>query len=166
MHIHARKNKESMATIIETERLIIRTWQESDIEPFIRMNQDPLVMHFQSRHLTPEETRANVALYAKHHAQHGFGIWAVEHKETGAFIGRIGISIPTFPNPCNPCVMIGWFIASNYWGSGYATEGAQAVLDYAFTVLNIEEVVSFASASNAASINLMQKLGMHRDVAG
>jgi RimJ/RimL family protein N-acetyltransferase len=150
---------------IETARLLLRDWRTEDIEPFARMNQDPLVMRFFPATLPFEESRAKAERSAKVLAEQGWGCWAVELKAEAAFIGFIALAEPSFEAHFTPCVEIGWRLAKAYWGRELAPEGARAVLAFAFDRLRLEEVVSFTAAANAPSRRVMEKLGMSRDPA-
>jgi len=97
--------------------------------------------------------------------QRGFTFYAAELRESGVFIGFIGISVPPFEAPFTPCVEIGWRLASAYWNRGLATEGARAVLRYAFGTLGLREVVALAVPANLASRRVMEKIGMTHDAA-
>src|SRR4051794_25379067 len=105
---------------IETPRLILRPWRDSDREPFARMNADPRVMELFPASLTPEESDALI--------DRGFGPLAAELRATGEFIGFIGLAVPTFEAHFTPCIEIGWRLAFEHWGKGLATEGAREVL--------------------------------------
>jgi RimJ/RimL family protein N-acetyltransferase len=150
---------------MQTARLLLRRWRSSDRTPFVRMNADPRVMEFYPAPLAPAESDAAIDRIEAHLAQHGFGLWAAELRSTGHFIGYIGLSIPAFQANFMPCVEIGWRLDADHWGRGLATEGAQAVLNYAFTTLALKEVVSFTTAANLRSIRVMEKLGMTRSAA-
>jgi len=150
---------------METARLLLRHWRSSDHPPFARMNADPRVMEFYPAVLTPAESDATIYRIDAHFARHGFGLWAAELRSTGHFIGYIGLSIPSFQANFTPCVEIGWRLGADHWGQGLATEGAQAVLNYGFTQLEIPEIVSFTTAANLRSIRIMEKLGMVRNPA-
>ena len=95
--------------------------------------------------------------------QHGWGLWAVEIPQVAPFIGFIGLSTPRFKAPFTPCTEIGWRLATNFWGRGYATEGARAAVTFAFNVLKLEEIVSFTVPDNIASRRVMERIGMHHD---
>jgi RimJ/RimL family protein N-acetyltransferase len=97
--------------------------------------------------------------------ERGFGAYAVELRESGEFIGFIGLSVPSFEAAFTPCVEIGWRLAAASWGKGMATEGAEAVVRYAFDELQLAELVSFTTASNLPSRRVMEKLGMKHDAA-
>jgi RimJ/RimL family protein N-acetyltransferase len=90
----------------------------------------------------------------------------VERKDTGRFIGYIGLWPATFPAHFTPAVEVGWRLAADQWGHGYATEGARAALDYGFNTVGLDEIVSFTSAINVHSWRVMERLGMRRDVNG
>ncbi len=93
----------------------------------------------------------------------GWGIWAIERKSDGCFLGMTGLHIPSAPLPFHPCVEITWRLARDAWGQGYATEAAQAALRYGFETIGLTEIVSFAVVGNARSLRVMEKLGMVRD---
>jgi len=146
--------------IIETDRLGLRHWISSDIPKFIKMNKDPRVMEYFPKLLSAEETLNMVNKISRSFQENGFGLWAVEVKDSKEFIGFLGLSIPKFEADFTPCVEIGWRFAHAYWGRGYAQEAGKACLDYGFTVLGLREIVSFTSAINKRSINVMEKIGM------
>jgi len=149
--------------ILETERLILRDWQESDILPFIEMNQDPEVMKYFPAILSADETNSLVMRIKSHFREHGFGLFAVELKSEKKFIGFVGLFIPSFEAHFMPAVEIGWRLSSKYFNKGFATEAAKKVLEHAFGELKLKEVVSFAVMTNQPSINVMQKIGMTHD---
>ena len=149
--------------IIETSRLILRTWEEKDIDAMTLIDQDTKVCEFLPSIGTREETEARTQRIMQHYEQHGFCLYAVELKSTHQFIGWIGLSIPSFEAHFTPSVEIGWRLDSKHWNKGYATEGAKAVLYYAFTKLNLNKVVSFTTVNNTASRRVMEKIGMHRN---
>lgn len=156
-----------MSTIktFETARLILREWQDKDIEPFAAMNKDPNVREFFPNVMSLEETKASVSFIRSHFKKYGFGLWAVELKETGEFIGFVGYSTPSFEAHFTPCVEIGWRLAKKFWGKGYATEAAKTVLHAAFVHYNLNEVVSFTAALNRPSIRVMEKIGLQHNSA-
>ena len=151
---------------IETDRLILRRWQSSDVEPFVNLNADPRVMQFFPTTLTRVETEAMISSVEEKFSQHGFGLWAAELKATAAFIGFIGLDVPGYPLPFSPCVEIGWRLAFDYWGKGYAQEGARAALAFGFDRLHLEEIVSFTTANNLRSRQVMERIGMTYDARG
>jgi RimJ/RimL family protein N-acetyltransferase len=110
--------------------------------------------------LSRAESDARVDLIEAHFHKHGFGIWAVEIIDLAPFAGFLGLSIPRFEAHFTPCVEIGWRLAAEHWGRGYATEGAQAALQFGFESLQLQEIVSFTVPANRRSRRVMEKLGM------
>ena len=146
--------------MLQTQRLILRNWQQSDLEPFAQMNADAEVMKYFPATLSRSESDALVERIENHHRVHRFGLWAVEERATGAFIGFIGLNVPTFEAHFTPTVEIGWRLAKAFWGKGYATEGARSAIDYGFEVMGLTEIVSFTAQLNLRSIAVMERLGM------
>ncbi|WP_347455743.1 GNAT family N-acetyltransferase [Acinetobacter thermotolerans] len=149
-----------MRTLISTPRLILRQWQESDTAPFIQMCADEDVMRYFPALLTPEQSLQFIEKVTRQIDQHGWGLWAVELKETKEFIGFIGLQPQPKLFEFSPCIEIGWRLAKKYWHQGYATEGALTVLDYAFNTLDLNKVVSFTATVNTPSEAVMKKIGM------
>jgi RimJ/RimL family protein N-acetyltransferase len=152
-------------TALRTERLILRHWRPSDRAPFARLNADPRVMEFFPALLTSSESNAVADRVESHWWQHGFGPYAAELAADGTFIGFVGLFIPAFEAAFTPCVEIGWRLAAEYWGQGFATEGARAVVGQARDVMGLDALVSFTPAGNFRSRRVMEKLGMTRDPA-
>jgi RimJ/RimL family protein N-acetyltransferase len=152
-------------TILMTERLILRRWQQTDREPFARMNQDRRVMEFMPTLLSRQESDLLADRIEDHFRDRGFGLCAVELRRDSAFIGYIGLAVPSFEAHFTPCVEIGWRLSANHWGHGLATEGAQALLPYAFGMMGLNALVSFTIPTNARSRRVMEKLGMTYDPA-
>lgn len=155
----------SDAPELTTARLRLRAWSERDLAPFAALNADPRVMEFFPSALTRAESDALVARIQEHFAEHGFGLWAVQAPGVAEFIGFVGLAVPTFQAHFTPCVEIGWRLAFDYWGRGYSSEAATAVLDFAFGDLGLEEVVSFTVPDNLRSRQVMGRLGMRRSPA-
>ena len=109
---------------LTTERLLLRRWQDSDLAPFAELNADPEVMRHLREPMTREESDAFAARIEEHLETDGYGLWAVEVRETGAFVGFTGLARQTFEAPFNPSVEVGWRLAREAWGHGYATEAA------------------------------------------
>ena len=145
---------------ITTERLRLRRWGVADGAPFAEMNADPGVMHHFPNTLSRAESDALAEKIASHFDNHGFGLWAVEIPRVSSFAGFVGLSVPTFRTHFTPCVEIGWRLASERWGQGYATEAAQAVVTYGIDVLALKEIVSFTVPANTRSRRVMKGLGM------
>ena len=151
--------------MLETPRLLLRRWQESDREPFRRMNADPRVMEFFACPLSAEQSDAMIDRIQAHTALHGFGFFAAELRATGEFIGMVGLSHVPFEAHFTPCVEIGWRFAAEHWNRGYATEGAREWLRYARDDLALAEVAAFTVPANLRSRRVMEKLGMVCDPA-
>ncbi|HEX4999241.1 MAG TPA: GNAT family N-acetyltransferase [Terriglobia bacterium] len=151
--------------MLETDRLLLRRWKDSDREPFAAMNANPRVMEFFPSCLSREESDEFIDRAESHFDIHGFGLFATELKADHAFIGFIGLHVATFQAHFTPCVEIGWRIAEPYWGRGLATEGAREVIRFAFEHLRLDSLVSFTAPENMASRRLMEKLGMTHDPA-
>jgi RimJ/RimL family protein N-acetyltransferase len=128
------------------------------------MNADPAVMEYFPAPLSRDESAASMARYRAHFAEHGFCFWAVELCADSRFVGAIGLSIPRFVAHFTPCVEIGWRLAREHWGRGYATEGARAALGDGFARLHLKEVVAFTVPPNLRSRRVMEKLGMRTAV--
>jgi len=152
--------------IIRTNRLILRQWNSTDLEPFANLNADPRVREFFPGLQTKEESDRSVSIMADHIQKYGWGFWATSLIETGEFIGFIGLEDVHFKAEFTPAVEIGWRLAFKHWGKGYATEGAVASIAYGFNTLNLDEIVSFTAVKNVRSRSVMERIGMHYDPAG
>jgi len=151
---------------LTTERLLLRAWRPEDRTPFAALNADPEVMrHFPSR-LTRRESDAMADRIEAHFEREGWGLWAMEQRSTGAFLGFTGLARPTFDAPFMPAVEIGWRLARGAWGQGYASEAARAGTAFAFDELGLEEIVSMAVVANARSRAVMRRIGMQHDPEG
>jgi 3-dehydroquinate dehydratase/shikimate dehydrogenase len=150
---------------IRTERLILRPWTEEDFEPFAKMNADPRVLEYFPSVLSRDESDQLARKIKITIEETGWGFWAVSVPEVADFIGFIGLRYDDFPAHFTPAVEIGWRLAFDHWGKGYATEGALAALKYGFETLKLNEIVSFTTEKNLRSRGVMEKIGMHRDPA-
>lgn len=154
--------------ILETERLILRPWEDRDRMAMAAIHGDPHVRRFFFRVLSPDETNADIDLAIERARVNGFHFQAAELKETGELIGLIGLGVvPEVTRaaiPSHPEVEIGWVIGKEFWGRGLAPEGARAWLDYAWSI-GLPEVVAFTARLNLPSQRVMQKLGMVHDPA-
>jgi RimJ/RimL family protein N-acetyltransferase len=155
----------SLGPRLTTSRLLLRRWEPSDFAPFADLNNDPEVMRHIREPMTPVESDAFVDRIEEHFKADGYGLWALEVRATGAFVGFTGLAPQTFEAPFNPSVEVGWRLARGAWGHGYATEAGSAALDFAFEVLELDEVVSITTAGNLRSQAVMRRLGMTRDPA-
>ena len=148
--------------ILTTARLRLRQWREEDLAPFAALNADPQVMEFFPKVLTRAESDAVAGRIRDHFARHGFGLWAVEVRGAGVFVGFVGLAVPSFEAHFTPCVEIGWRLAREHWGHGYATEAATAALAFGFGDRALEEIVAFTVPANIPSRRVMGRLGMRR----
>lgn len=151
------------APTLETERLLLRHWKKSDLPLFAALNADPRVMEHFPKALSKQESDELAGKFEEELQEKKYGLWALEIKASSRFIGFAGLHAPDFSAHFTPCIEIGWRLAYDAWGQGYAIEAASKVLEYAFSVLGLEEVVSFTAAVNFRSIKLMRKLGMFHD---
>jgi RimJ/RimL family protein N-acetyltransferase len=145
---------------LDTTRLLLRAWRDEDLEPFAAMNADPEVMRHLLGTMSREESDASAARGRAHIDQHGFGFWAVEEKGGSPFIGFVGLIRTSFEAHFTPCVEVGWRLARDAWGRGYATEAAQESLRFGFEELKLDEIVSFTVPGNIRSRRVMERLGM------
>ena len=149
--------------ILETDRLILRTWNDNDLQSMLAINQDPKVMEYFPDLQDLEMTKNFINRVNNHFEKYGYSLYATARKDSGEFIGFIGLLMADFKAHFTPATEIGWRLSSKHWGQGLATEGAKAVLDYAFRELKLPEVVSFAAASNTKSIRVIQKIGLQHN---
>jgi RimJ/RimL family protein N-acetyltransferase len=150
---------------LRTDRLRLRQWLASDREAFARLNADARVMEYFPAVLSREESDALAVRIAAHLEQYSWGLWAVEIPNVTPFAGFIGLSTPRFEAHFTPCTEIGWRLAAEFWGRGYATEGALAVLAFGFSKLGLEEIVSFTVPGNLPSRRVMERIGMVHNAA-
>jgi RimJ/RimL family protein N-acetyltransferase len=144
----------------ETDRLRLRQWIESDREPFASLSADPRVMEFFPNLLDRAASDAIVARLQAKIAERDWGWWAVASKANAQFIGCVGLNMPSIELPFSPCIEVGWRLAYEYWGKGYATEAAKGALAVGFERLNLPEIVSFTAIPNHRSRAVMERLGM------
>jgi RimJ/RimL family protein N-acetyltransferase len=154
-----------LAELIEfnTDRLRLRQWSAADHEPFARLNADQRVMEFFHAPLDRAASDAMADRCQGLIAERGWGFWAVELMQTNEFIGFVGLHIPSAELPFSPCVEVGWRLAFQYWGKGFATEAARGALRVGFESLSLPEIVSFAAVRNIRSRAVMERLGMRED---
>jgi RimJ/RimL family protein N-acetyltransferase len=152
-------------TILPGRRICLRRWRNDDRAAFAVMSSDARVMEFFRSRLSRVDSDAMVNRIQKHFGEHDFGLWAIEVPGVAPFIGFAGLTWARFSAHFTPCVEVGWRLAFEHWGQGYATEAARLALGYGFGTLALREVVSFTSATNHRSRALMERLGMCRDPA-
>jgi ribosomal-protein-alanine N-acetyltransferase len=151
--------------MLRTDRLVLRGWRDDDLAPFAALNADRVVMEHFPATLTREQSDALASRIRTAFEQHGFGLWAVEVPGEAPFIGFVGLAVPAFEAPFMPAVEVGWRLAREHWGRGYASEGARAVLAFGFDRAALDEIVSFTSTTNRRSQAVMARIGMTHDPA-
>lgn len=144
----------------ETERLLARDYLPSDYAPFSVMNADKDVMKYFPSILTKEESNALIARNQAELTSFGYGLFAIEEKSSGEFIGFIGFHKATFEADFTPCIEIGWRLRKSFWNQGYATEGALRALAFAKEETSIAEIYSFTAALNKPSEQVMKKINL------
>ncbi len=148
--------------LFTSERLGFRNWEESDKEAFLALNQDPNVMRHLLRPLSKVESDAMLLRLQIQYIEKSYTYFAVEVLDSKTFIGFIGLSYQDYDSVYTPNVDIGWRLFPKYWGKGYASEGAQRCLDYAFKVLQIPTVIAICTQDNSASEKVMKRIGMDK----
>lgn len=154
-------------TPLRTERLILRSWRDTDRRPWAELNADTVVMaHFPAT-LSRSESDAMVDRMQADLDDRGWGWVAIERRQDGAFVGGAALVPVNFDSWFTPAVEVGWRLTHRHWGHGYATEAARALLRYGFDELALDEVVSFTAAANRRSEAVMVRLGFvpHADGA-
>jgi RimJ/RimL family protein N-acetyltransferase len=149
----------SQGPVIETERLKLRRWCDADIAPNTAMLADPASARFitsDGKPVTDEFVGwRNAAIMAGHWALHGFGMFVVEEKQSGHFVGRVGPWLP----PSWPGFEVGWGIASEFRGKGYAVEAARAAIDWSFASFELDQIIHCIDRENTASQAVARRLG-------
>ncbi|MFG3453628.1 GNAT family N-acetyltransferase [Stutzerimonas stutzeri] len=145
---------------LETPRLRLRAWRDTDLDPLAEMCADPLVMRYFPGLLSRDDCAAAMARCRIHFARFGFGFWALERKSDERFVGLAGLSWSRLQQPFCPAVEIGWRLAHEFWGQGFAREAAEASLACGFDRLQLPEIVAYTAALNERSRSLMEALGM------
>ena len=151
---------------ITTQRLLLREWRDPDRETFAAMNADHQVSEFLVRPVSRADSDKMVDRVERCWHDRGYGLWAVQRRDSGAFIGYVGLWPATFDAPFTPAVEIGWRLAYAHWGNGFAAEGGAEALRFGFETVGLEEIVSFTATANLRSIRVMRRLGMQHDPAG
>ncbi|WP_119343853.1 GNAT family N-acetyltransferase [Facilibium subflavum] len=152
--------------ILETKRLILRTWRQTDLPLMSEINQNPKVMYYFPERQSIMQTKAFIDKCMDHYKKHGFTFYALELKGTGEFIGFTGIAQVGFVSHFTPAVEIGWRLAYRHWGEGFAPEAAQAVLTLGFDCFHLPEIIAFCVKENQNSRRVMEKIGMQYDPQG
>ncbi len=148
--------------ILKSERLGFRNWNKNDLVAFAQINGDKEVMEYFPNPLSESETAEFIDRLIKHYETNKFNYFATELLATGELIGFVGLAYQTYETDFTPAVDIGWRLKKSAWGKGYATEGANKCLAFAFNELNLSKVISTCTAKNKKSEHLMKKIGMKK----
>ena len=148
------------SSVLTTARLRLRPWRDEDLEPFAALNADPRVREFFPSLQTHQESAESMRYIDDHFRRHGFGLWAVEVIGHASFIGFVGLSVPSFDAPFMPCIELGYRLAFEHWGRGYATEGARAAIACGFATLGLADIVAMTAVGNVRSRRVMERVGM------
>ena len=150
--------------MIRTDRLLLRRWREADRDPFAAMNADPAVMEHMPGIMARERSDDFIDRIEAHWDANGWGLWAVEVPGVAPFVGYVGLWPASYLR--DGMVEVGWRLAREHWGHGYATEGAREALRFGFTEVGLDEIVSFTVPQNERSWRVMERIGLERDPAG
>ena len=150
--------------MIRTERLLLRRWRAEDHAPFAALNGDPAVREHLQGTNSAADASAFIERIEAHWEAHGWGLWAVEVPDRAPFVGFVGLWPADFVTG-EPMVEVGWRLAREHWGHGYASEAAQAALRVGFEHLGLDEIVSFTVPQNVRSIAVMERIGLLRDAS-
>jgi len=145
---------------LESERLLLRQWRETDREPWAALCADPEVMEFLGAPRNRETSDAAIDKWRDRISDQGWSFWALEIKQTAEFVGMAGLQVPAEPHPYLPCIEVGWRLARAHWGCGYASEAAMRALRFAFEVLQVPEVIATTAKNNVRSSAVMRRIGM------
>jgi RimJ/RimL family protein N-acetyltransferase len=147
---------------IETERLLLRGWRDEDVEPCSGMCADPEVMRFigEGSTLTREQSEAQISRFVRHWDERGFGLWALEEKGTGTFVGFAGLAHQEDWAEGEHKTEVGWRLDRAFWGRGLATEAAKAGVACGFETLGLERIISIIQLGNMASRRVAEKAGL------
>ena len=151
----------SAPAVVETERLRLRQFRDDDLDAYAALCADPAVMEWlhapgdSATSRPPSSTRS-----ADHWDEHGFGLWCVTGRPDDTCLGFVGLAVPSFLPEVLPAVEVGWRLAHDAWGKGYATEGARAAVEVAFGALALDHLISITRIENRRSWHVMEKLGL------
>ncbi|MFM5918556.1 MAG: GNAT family N-acetyltransferase [Novosphingobium sp.] len=146
---------------IETKRLVLREWRRSDVVDLLGLRSDPRVMATLGPLQTEQECLETFERQTDHQRAHGFCFWALEAKDSGRFIGTCGLVRAGDHLPFAGQIEIGWQLAFDQWGHGFASEAAMASLDWGFAELAVDTIFAITSTGNVRSRAVMERLGMH-----
>jgi RimJ/RimL family protein N-acetyltransferase len=148
-------------SVVQTERLVLRPWEPSDIDDLVALFAIPAVWKYPAgRGLARDESEQFLERQLGHWEEHGFGLWAAELAGERTLIGFIGLAVPKWLPEVLPAVEVGWRLHPDQWGKGLATEGARASLRHGFETLGLDRIISIFDPDNVASGRVMEKLGM------
>jgi len=150
---------------LSTERLLLRRWREADSEPFAALNADPRVMRYLSALHTRAESDELIDRIEREFDRRGYGLWALQVRASGEFIGFTGLQAASFAASFTPAIEVGWRLMRSAWGQGYATEAGRAAVAFGFEQAGLVEIVSFTSTANLRSRAVMERIGMSHDPA-
>lgn len=150
--------------IIKTERLGLRIWEDNDLKEMTVLNQDEKVMEFFPSTQDKVKTQAFIKRMQAHQTKHGYCYFAADRLDSSEFVGFIGLCRQTYLTDRPPFTDIGWRLKQTAWGKGFATEGAKACLEFAFEEMKLEKIYSVCSLINVKSENVMQKIGMKKEM--
>lgn len=149
-----------MKRMLETERLVLREYVQSDFDALYAILSDPETMRHYPKPYDKDGTQRWLNWSFENYRKYGFGLWAIELKESGAFIGDCGITMQPIDGSWLP--EIGYHISKHHWRQGYAKEAARAVRDWCFSHTDFDAVYSYMTASNVASYSTAASVGMTR----
>jgi RimJ/RimL family protein N-acetyltransferase len=150
--------------VIRTDRLVLRRWRDEDREPFAAMNADPAVVEHLQGPMTRDRSDDFIDRIESHWDEHGWGLWAVQVPDVAPFVGYVGLWPADYLE--RGMVEVGWRLAPEHWGHGYATEAAREGMRFGFEEVGLDEIVSFTVPQNVRSIGVMERIGLVRDAAG
>ncbi|WP_083246925.1 GNAT family N-acetyltransferase [Mesorhizobium sp. SEMIA 3007] len=145
---------------LRTKRLVLREWNDDDLEPLARINDNPRVVRYVAELLDRGAVAAWIADQREHFKKHRFGLWALELPSVAKLIGFCGLVNVPYQAHFTPAVDIEWRLDPADWGQGYATEAASAALSFGFAHLGLNEIVANAAVANLDSRRVMERLGM------
>lgn len=145
---------------LRTDRLLLRQWRSGDRATFAELNTDPSVMEYFPSTMSPAQSDALADRIEAQLEERGWGLWALEVLDSGEYVGFAGLAVPGFHAHFMPAVEIGWRLARDAWGKGYATEAANAALEFGFDTAGLDTIVSFTTQRNVRSRAVMQRIGM------
>lgn len=145
--------------MIITERLVLRSWREEDFFDFAKLNADPLVMRFEPSLITPEDSFDLARKISNQLNQDGWGLWAVSLPGIKPFIGFIGVEYLLLPFETTPVINLNCRLARDFWGMGYATEGAHEVIEQVRKEQHVDQLVGVCAKDNRRACRLFQRLG-------